>query len=101
MTEEYFNADDDEVEEVAKSAGEQMREYVEKVSATMGDNGANAKSVVAGKNDMGGKAVKFDAGGDEKGRPAPKAQTMATGNRNVPGGKADKLEAAPKAKTGE
>ena len=41
-----------------KSAGEEMREYVEKVTASMGDNGANTKSPVAGKNDMGGTAGK-------------------------------------------
>ena len=38
-----------------KTAGEEMREYVEKVApAKMGDNGANTKSLVASKNDMGG-----------------------------------------------
>ena len=61
-----FESDDEEVEEAAdeeveeskkaRTAGEQMREYVEKVNATMGDNGANTQSIVAGKNDMGGTA---------------------------------------------
>ena len=43
---------------------ETMREYVEKVSATMGDNGDNTKSPVAGKNDMGGDAPNLVAGGE-------------------------------------
>ena len=89
-------SDDDEVEEVAKSAGEQMREYVEKVSATMGDNGANAKSVVAGKNDMGGTASNLVKGGeaDTKGTTGGLAANSTkednAGNVNVPGGKASK-----------
>ena len=79
-----------------KSAGEQMREYVEKVTATMGDNGANAKSVVAGKNDMGGTASNLVKGGeaDTKGTTgglaANTTKDMSTGNVNVPGGKAAK-----------
>lgn len=94
--------DEDKMEESADEELARLREYVEKISAPNNtDTAQNKKSVVAGKNDMGGKAVNFDAGGEEHGRPAPKAQAMATGNRNVPGGKADKLEAAPKAKTGE
>ena len=89
-------SDDEEVEEVAKSAGEQMREYVEKVSATMGDNGANAKSVVAGKNDMGGTASNLVKGGeaDTKGTTGGLAANSTkednAGNVNVPGGKASK-----------
>jgi len=107
-----FESDDEEVEEAAddeveeskspKSAGEQMREYVEKVSATMGDNGANTKSTVAGKNDMGGTASNIAQSKDEKGVEANKgnlqgsalsdqnAKDMSTGNVNVPGGKAAK-----------
>ena len=42
--EEVEEAADEEVEEDEKSATETMREYVEKVSATMGDNGANGQS---------------------------------------------------------
>ena len=95
----------DEEEEVDESADEELarlREYVEKIGAPNNtDTAQNKKSVVAGKNDMGGSAKNIAQGGDETGGSAPKAQTMATGNRNVPGGKADKLEAAPKAKTGE
>ena len=80
-----------------------MREYVEKVSATMGDNGVNNKSAVAGKNDMGGTAGNLNQSKDEKGAEAgagSKVQGSAlndqnpkdigTGNINVPGGKAAK-----------
>jgi hypothetical protein len=45
-----------------------VREYVEKVApAKMGDNGVNAKSIVAGKNDMGGTAANIVSGGESKG----------------------------------
>jgi hypothetical protein len=47
---------------------ETVREYVEKVATPKGgDNGANAKSTVAGKNDMGGTAANIAKGGEEKG----------------------------------
>jgi len=102
-----FEADDedeDEVEEsrAPKSASEQMREYVEKVSAKMGDNGANTKSIVAGKNDMGGTASNIAQGGTEAGVEANKGNLKGSalsdqnakednaGNVNVPGGKASK-----------
>lgn len=94
--------DDEEVDESAEEELARLREYVEKISAPSNtDTAQNKKSVVAGKNNMGGTAKNIAQGGDENGRPAPKAQTIASGNRNVPGGKADSLEAAPKAKTGE
>jgi len=69
-----------------------MREYVEKVAAPKGgDDGANAKSVVAGKNDMGGTTANIAKGGaDEKGRSAPTAKEENFGNVNVPGGNAGK-----------
>jgi hypothetical protein len=76
--------------ESTKTAGEEMREYVEKVSATMGDNGANTKSAVAGPNDMGGDASNLAQGADEKGRTADTAKEDNAGNVNVPGGKASK-----------
>lgn len=73
-----------------------VREYVEKVATPKGgDNGANAKSVVAGKNDMGGTTANIVKGGEEptsastKGgllNPSPKEDNA--GNINVPGGKA-------------
>ena len=94
--------DDEEVEEGEKSASETMREYVEKVSATMGDNGANTKSTVAGANDMGGTASNLNQAGTEAGVEANKGnlkgsalsdqnpKDMNTKNINVPGGKAAK-----------
>ena len=91
-------------EEVAeKSETETMREYVEKVTATMGDNGANTKSTVAGANDMGGDASNLVAGGeaDSKGTTGGLAANSSKednmGNINVPGGKASKsMKAQPK-----
>ena len=101
--EEVDEAADEEVEETHKSAGETMREYVEKVSATMGDNGANTKSSVAGPNNMGGTAANIargdtandgeaGAGSTVKGSALSdtSAKDMSTGNINVPGGKASK-----------
>ena len=80
---------------VAMSAGEQMREYVEKVSATMGDNGVNNKSAVAGKNDMGGTTANLRGGeskgeGTQGGLANPSTKEDSAGNVNVPGGKASK-----------
>ena len=102
--EEVDEATDEEVDESKepKTAGEQMREYVEKVSATMGDNGANTKSTVANKNDMGGTASNLNQAGTEAGVEANKGnlkgsalsdqnpKDMNTKNINVPGGKAAK-----------
>jgi hypothetical protein len=85
-----------DMDESVKSAGEQMREYVEKVSATMGDNGANTKSAVAGKNDMGGTAGNLvqgetaDESGTSGGLANPAEKEDNAGNVNVPGGKASK-----------
>ncbi len=94
-----------------KSSAEQMREYVEKVApAKMGDNGANTKSTVASKNDMGGTAKNLNQGGTEQSPvEANKGQLKGSslfkgtekednaGNVNVPGGKAGKsLKAMPK-----
>jgi len=100
---EAFEATDEEaaeeVEESAKSATEIMREYTDKVSATMGDNGANAKSTVAGKNDMGGTTANIAKGDTEAGVEANKgnlkgsalsdqnSKDMNTKNVNVPGAK--------------
>lgn len=89
-----------------------MREYVEKVGGAtydkfgkMGDHGANTKSPVAGKNDMGGTTANIlggrngsdageagTAGGQLKGNGVLKGkpQDMNTGNINVPGGNAGK-----------
>ena len=108
--EEVEEASDEEVEEskTAKTAGEEMREYVEKVSGggldaqkIGGDNGANTKSTVASPNNMGGDASNLVQGAEESGGEhaglgdmAPKDQDG--GNVNVPGGKASKsLKAQP------
>jgi|SaaInl5LU_22_DNA_1037371.scaffolds.fasta_scaffold07042_5 hypothetical protein len=89
--EEVEETADEEVEETKKSAGETMREYVEKVNATMGDNGANTKSATATPNHIGdGTAANLAQGADEKGGKADSAKDMSTGNVNVPGGKAAK-----------
>ena len=92
--EEVDEAADEEVEEskAPKTASEEMREYVEKITPKMGDNGANTKSIVAGANDMGGTASNIaQSGADEKGgtgASAPKEDNA--GNVNTPGGKASK-----------
>ena len=107
------------------SEGAMMREYVEKVKefykgdasegaevANGGSATVNKGSIVAGKNDMGGTAGNIVKGGTEQaadGTSPKKAAnaytkgqgTINSGNRNVPGGKADSLEKAPSAKTGE
>ena len=100
---EVEESDDEEVDETSKSAAEQMREYVEKVTPKMGDNGDNTKSPVAGKNDMGGTASNLVAGGeaDTKGTTGGlegnSAKEENMGNINVPGGKAAKsMKSMPK-----
>jgi len=98
--EEVEEAADEEVKEGAKSAGELMREYVDTVSATMGDNGANSKSVVAGPNNMGGTSAniaKGDTANDGEVGKGSKVKGSAlndqnpkednAGNVNVPGAK--------------
>lgn len=77
---------------VVKSSSEQMREYVEKVSATMGDNGAATKSIVAKPNNMGGTTANLKGGeskaaGTQGGLAAPTPKDMNTKNVNVPGAK--------------
>jgi hypothetical protein len=95
-----------------KSAAEQMREYVEKISGPnwpgpgkMGDNGAYTKSPVAGKNDMGGTTANIVNAGTTSdtnvvgkggkvqgnGHADQTPKDMNTGNVNVPGGKAAKV----------
>ena len=72
---------------------ETVREYVEKVATPKGgDNGANAKSIVAGKNDMGGTAANIAKGGEEKGGDHAglseiKPKEDNAGNINTPGAK--------------
>jgi len=82
--------------EGTKTAGEQMREYVEKVTPNMGDTGTDGtKSPVAGKNDMGGTTANIAKGGtgSEKGS-AMSTKEDNMGNVNVPGGKASKSMSA-------
>ena len=101
--EEVEEASDEEVEESKnpKTAGEEMREYVEKVSAKMGDNGANTKSTVASPNNMGGDASNLvqgaeESGGEHAGLGDASPKDQDGGNVNVPGGKASKsLKAQP------
>jgi hypothetical protein len=84
---------------------ETVREYVEKVgNPKHGDNGANAKSIVAGKNDMGGTTANIAKGGEEPAKFSGasggqlsgsslfkgKATEENFGNVNVPGGNAGK-----------
>ena len=101
-----FEQADEEVEEAddtEKSATETMREYVEKVTATMGDNGANNNTIVAKPNNMGGTSANIAKNGTASHPEAgagstvqgsalsdTSAKDMSTGNINVPGGKAAK-----------
>jgi hypothetical protein len=104
----HNKADKKDDKKEKKTAGEQMREYVEKVnggelgSKIGGDNGANAKSIVAGKNDMGGTASNIARTDTETPTEANKGHLKGSslfkvtakednaGNVNVPGGKAGK-----------
>lgn len=72
-----------------------MREYIEKVgNPKMGDDGVNNKSIVAGKNDMGGTTANIlgggesTSGGTKGGLANPSTKEDNAGNVNVPGGKA-------------
>jgi hypothetical protein len=74
-----------------------MREYVEKVgNPKHGDNGANAKSIVAKANNMGGttanivKGGESTTGGTKGGLLNPSTKEENFGNVNVPGGNAGK-----------
>lgn len=79
-------------------------EYVEKVASPKhGDNGANTKSIVAGKNDMGGTTANIVKGGEAKGEGTkggllnPSTKDLNSGNVNVPGSKnATKLSSVAK-----
>jgi hypothetical protein len=104
----YEGSDDDEEDD--KTEEDFIREYVEKVGGKdyttfgkMGDDGVNTKSIVAGKNDMGGTAKNLNQGGTEtptfanqgqlKGNgvfKGSKPQLQDGGNINKPGGNAGK-----------
>jgi hypothetical protein len=90
-----FGGDMGGEEEMDEFAG--LMEYTIKVpTAKMGDNGANTKSAVAGKNDMGGTTANIAQGHEEKaggtkgGLLNPSTKEENFGNINVPGGKAGK-----------
>jgi hypothetical protein len=101
-----FSLEKDDDEEITDSFEPQLstvREYVEKVgtdwgkSPKMGDDGQNTKSIVAGKNDMGGTIANIARGGSDvnnKGTKGgfidPSAKQIESGNMNVPGGDAGK-----------
>jgi hypothetical protein len=89
--------DDDEDEDNNNNTDEAfIREYVEKVTAAKGgDDGANTKSTVAKKNDMGGTSGNLNKafadngkGGTQGGLLNPSTKDLNSGNVNVPGGKA-------------
>lgn len=108
----YFEKrDEEEEEEEGRSDEDFIREYVEKVGGgkdytsfgKMGDDGVNTKSIVAGKNDMGGTAKNIAQAGTETPTFANQGQLKGTGvfkgskpqlqdggNINVPGGNAGK-----------
>jgi hypothetical protein len=96
--ESFTYEEDEEVDE--RDELDVMREYVEKVGAPSNtENGVNAKSPVAGKNDMGGTASNIAAGSaEENGGSAQSAKEENAGNVNVPGGKASKSMKGQKAK---
>ncbi len=92
---ETMEVRDDEDEDDPNTDEAFIREYVEKVTAKMGDDGANKKSVVAGKNDMGGTTANMtkgfadnSKGGTQGGLLNPSTKDQNGGNVNVPGGKA-------------
>jgi hypothetical protein len=109
----YFEKRDDEEEEEEEGRSDEdfIREYVEKVGGgkdytsfgKMGDDGVNTKSIVAGKNDMGGTAKNIAQAGTETPTFANQGQLKGTGvfkgskpqlqdggNINKPGGNAGK-----------
>ena len=87
---------DDDEDEDNKTDEAFIREYVEKVTAAKGgDDGANTKSIVAKKNDMGGTSGNLNKafadngkGGTQGGLLNPSTKDLNSGNANVPGGKA-------------
>jgi hypothetical protein len=92
MDDEEGDEESDEEEGGNPFAKESVREYTEKRTASMGDNGANTKSIVAGKNDMGGttaniaKSFSTEKGGTQGGLANPSTKDMNTGNVNKVGG---------------
>ena len=102
-----FESTDEEVANVdeakqAKSAGETMREYVEKVSAPSNSEGADATTSPVASNAKApndAKAHGIGEGGEEKGGSAQKPKDMGKSFENEPGSKAGdtyKKASAPK-----
>ena len=110
--ESMMPAFEEEIEEIDLSPTAMMREYVDKVGetykggkvASSSETGSpNTKSIVAGKNDMGGTTANIAKGGtgSEKGTTggllAPTTKPQDGGNVNVPGAKnATKLKPVTK-----
>jgi len=89
--------DEEEVKDSFSISDNFMREYIEKVTMPKhGDDGVNNKSIVAGKNDMGGTTANIAKGGQSKGEGTkgglanPSTKEENFGNINVPGGNAGK-----------
>ena len=85
--------DEEEVKDSFSLGDNFMREYIEKVANPKhGDDGVNNKSIVAGKNDMGGTTANMTKGGTEGGKGVqsgllkPNTKEENFGNVNVPGG---------------
>ena len=103
MESEEGEEEGEEGEEEGEDEEDVLREYTEQVGGKqynqfgkMGDDGQNTKSIVAGKNDMGGTASNIAQGGEAKGEGTkggllnPSAKEENAGNINVPGGNAGK-----------
>jgi hypothetical protein len=90
----------DEMDEMNLAEGVEMTKVP---AVSNSESGVNSKSVVAKKNDFGGKSVKFDQGGEEKGGKvsAPSQHMGQAKYRNSAGGKNVSMETAPKAQTKE
>ena len=104
-TDEESEDESFQFENKSKTSGEEMREYVEKVSGGhgaekkgSGDNGANTKSAVASPNKMGSGSSQNIArsdtndGGEHAGLGDLNAKDQDAGNINKPGGKAAKSQ---------
>lgn len=79
-------ADSSEDEMKVAEEDDVLREYVDKVAAPS-NTSEKSTSPVAGKNDMGGTAVKTGGGSPEAGGKVAAPKVDDAGNGNVPGGK--------------
>jgi hypothetical protein len=82
--EEEGEEEEMDMESVEEETEEMVREYTEKAPAPVtSEEGDGSAGPVAGKNDMGGKAV--DPTGEESGAPTPKStvQTDASDTRGA------------------